>query len=226
MCGRTTLTVTADDLERAFGYPAPVGYRPRFNIAPSQELLAIGGEESGEGFRSLRWGLVPSWADDPRIGSRMINARAETIATKPAFRQAFARRRCLVVVDGFYEWRTEPGRKRPHRIRLRTEAPFTLAAIWERWKGGSEPLESCAIVTTAANPVVDAIHARMPVIVPPADRRRWLDPGAAATQLRSLLRPYEGEDLEAYEVSILVNNPANDNPACIEPLTPPLPPEG
>lgn len=216
MCGRTTLTITADDLERTFGYEVPADYRPRYNVAPTQNQLAIVEGEGGAGFRELYWGLVPWWSDDPGIGSRLINARAESLFEKPAFRDSAKERRCLIVVDGFYEWQAATGGKRPHRIHRVDDRPFTLAGIWDRWKGGGEVLESCSIVTTKPNSVVEPLHDRMPVIIEPDDRKRWLlssDPD----QLRELLVPGDESQLAAYEVSRAVNDTANDSPACIEP---------
>ena len=218
MCGRTTLTITPDDLERAFGYTVPAGYRPRYNIAPTQPLLAIADGEGGARFRSFRWGLVPFWAQDLAIGNRMINARAETVPEKPAFRTCFENRRCLIVIDGFYEWRAGPEGRRPYRIRLSSGVAFTLAGLWDRWTRGAEPVESCTILTTTANPMMGAIHDRMPVIVPPEDRERWLSRESDSADLLDLLQPYRGADLEAYEVSTLVNSPANDRPECLDPV--------
>lgn len=222
MCGRALLTVSGDDLEQTFGYRVPAGYRPRYNIAPSQPVLVLRDADGARRFDLLSWGLVPSWAKADAPLRPMINARAETIATKPMFRTAFARQRCLVVIDGFYEWQASPGGKRPHLIQFRDRAPFTLAGIWERWEGGEAPLESCAIVTTEASDSISALHDRMPVILPPADRDAWLHPGASRSELESLLRPYRADDLEYYEVSTLVNSPANDRPECLDRVDPPL----
>jgi putative SOS response-associated peptidase YedK len=222
MCGRTTLTITPDDLHRAFGAVVPADYRPRYNIAPSQPLLALHGSGAGRALSFFRWGLVPFWADDPGIGNRMINARGETIAGKPAFRAAFAKRRCLIVIDGFYEWRAATGGKRPYRVCRTDRGPFTVAGVWERWDGPAGVLESCAIVTTSANAMMAPIHDRMPVIIPSDRRDLWLAPDAARGELEPMLCPYPGADLEAYEVSRVVNSPANDRPECIEPLEPPL----
>jgi putative SOS response-associated peptidase YedK len=218
MCGRTTLTITADDLQRTFGYTPPAGYRPRFNVAPSQDLLALRERKGEKGFAELRWGLVPFWATDPAIGSRLINARAESLATKAAFREAFDRRRCLVVVDGFYEWRSGPAGRRPHWIHQKDRRPFTLAALWERWRHETEVIESCAIVTCPANRLMEPIHDRMPVIIPVEHRNEWMDPEAPHDGLKRLLGPYDGEDLEVYEVSTLVNSPANNTEECVEPV--------
>ena len=218
MCGRTTLTISAEDLRRTFGYTVPAGYRPRYNIAPSQNLLAIRDGRGGRELVELRWGLVPFWADDPSIGNRLINARSETIGTTPAFREAFERRRCLLVVDGFYEWQRGPGGKRPFRIHKARGDAFTLAGLWERWKRDGELIESCTIVTCPPNALVRPLHNRMPVIIPSERREEWLSAESPHEELLELLQPYAGHDLGAYEVSSLVNNPANDVEACIEPV--------
>lgn len=218
MCGRTTLTITPKDLERTFGFPVPPEYRPRYNIAPTQQLLAIGELNGESGFRNYRWGLVPFWAKDLSIGNRLINARSETVMEKPAFRAAFAKRRCLVVVDGYYEWRIGPTGKRPHRIRSTSGEAFTLAGIWELWGRGGEAIESCTILTTRASSALESIHDRMPVIIGVGEREKWLSAGAAADALIPLLAPYAGDDLNAYEVSTLVNSPANDVEDCVEPV--------
>lgn len=219
MCGRYTLKASADELQKAFGFALPAGHRPRFNIAPSQEVLAFTEDDDGRWRpRLFRWGLVPFWADDPSIGNRMINARAETVAEKPAYRNAFTRRRCVVVADGFYEWQRAPGGKRPMRMRLRADRPFGLAGLWERWDKRGPALETCTILTTGPNPLMRAIHDRMPVILDAEGCRGWLRSEAPSEELLALLRPYAGDDLEAYEVSSLVNSPAHDLPECLNPV--------
>lgn len=218
MCGRYSLKASPDELKRALGLEAPPGYHPRYNIAPTQEVLAVTAEEDGTHPRLLRWGLVPFWADDPAIGNRMINARAETVAEKPAYRGAFARRRCLVVADGFYEWQRGPDGKRPMRIHKRSDEPFVFAGLWERWDKRGRPLETCTILTTAASPLMAPIHDRMPVILDGPGREAWLSPASGPETLLPLLRPYGADDLEAYEVSTLVNNPSHDIPECLDPV--------
>jgi putative SOS response-associated peptidase YedK len=218
-------------VRRVFGFAERPNLAPRVNIAPSQEVAAVrlGPGEAGRGGRHfvwLRWGLVPSWAKDPGIGNRMINARAETVAEKPAFRAAFRARRCLLLADGFYEWKTESGRKQPYRITLADAGPFAFAGLWERWadpQGGARggaTIESCTIITTVANPRLKAIHPRMPVILDPAAVEPWLDPETPGAEARALLRPYPAEALIHYRVSPRLNSPANDDPALIEPLDP------
>ncbi len=171
-------------------------------------------------FVFLHWGLVPSWAEDPKIGNRMINARAETAADKPSFRTAMRRRRCLIVADGFYEWKTVGKRRQPMFIHLRDGRPFAFAGLWEAWEGaGHSTLESCTILTTAANDLVRPIHDRMPVIVAPPDYARWLDPAVQQSEaVVPLLRPYPAEEMEAYAVSPRVNSPARDDEGCLEKL--------
>jgi putative SOS response-associated peptidase YedK len=188
---------------------------PRYNIAPSQEVLAVrilpdSGEREGT---LLRWGLIPSWAKDPGIGNSLANARADTIAEKPAFRSAFKKRRCLVVADGFYEWGTGDGGKIPYYFQLQDGEPFAFAGLWERWEKGEEPVESCTLITTEANGVVGRVHNRMPVILEPDDYDRWLDPNEQ--DAKELLRPLPDDALISYAVSKLVNNPRNERPECI-----------
>jgi len=218
MCGRITLRITADELHSAFGFVAPPDYRPRYNIAPSQGILALASGEAGSELRTFRWGLVPSWARDPAIGSRLINARGETVAEKPAFRSAFGRRRCLVLADGFYEWQRSGPVKRPHLLHLRSGEPFTLAGLWEVWSRVGRTIESCTIITTEANSLVAPVHDRMPVILGPGERERWMAPDATRAELKGLLRAYPEGEMDLYEVSTVVNSPANDSPECAEPL--------
>lgn len=218
MCGRFTLKAGPEEIQGAFGTAPPPGYRPRYNIAPSQEVLAITAEEDGRRARYLRWGLVPFWARDPAIGNRMINARGETLADKPAYRNAFAHRRCLVLADGFYEWQRRPEGKRPMRVRYRGERPFALAGLWERWGTGAHPLETCTIVTTGPNALMEPIHDRMPVVLDGEGVEQWLRPDAPRDELLALLRPCPPDGLEVYEVSTLVNSPAHDLPECLDPV--------
>ena len=217
MCGRYSLTTPAEHLVEVFDVP-PVtfDYRPRYNIAPTQDVPVVASDRRGKRLGLLRWGLVPAWADDPAIGSRMINARAETLLDKPSFREAAVSRRCLVPADGFYEWAKEGGRKGPHWIHSPDREPLGFAGLWERWySDGSEPLYSMAIITVDANEGIRHLHHRMPAIVPRANRKAWLDTQTPVADALSLLKPYEGA-LEAYPVSTLVNSPANDEPGCID----------
>ncbi len=219
MCGRFVLFASPDMLQAEFDLAAPpTGLTPRYNIAPTQPVAVIAnkGERSIEMFT---WGLIPSWAKERSIGSRMINARAETLAEKPAFRAAFRKRRCLIVADGFYEWKKEGTGKTPMFIRLASQRPFAFAGLWEYWQPpGAEPVLSCTIITTDANALVSPIHDRMPVILPASAYDLWLDPAPREpAALMALLHPFEDEPMEAIVVSRLVNSPANEGPVLVEP---------
>ena len=193
--------------------------QPNYNVAPTQEVPAVVAGNGGGDRRleMLRWGLIPSWADDPGIGARMINARSETVAEKPSFRRAFKERRCLIPADGFYEWQKTNGGKQPHYIRMKNGRPFAFAGLWESWKGDGNEIRSCTILTTNPNDVAGEIRNRMPVILPPEGYEVWLDPDVRETdQLLSLLAPYPPSDMEAYPVSRRVNSPSNNEPSCVE----------
>jgi putative SOS response-associated peptidase YedK len=220
MCGRFSLKSTPDTLERIFGHVAPPGYGPRYNVAPTQEVLGIVSGEGPERPAMLRWGLIPFWAKDPSIGNKLINARAENIREKPAYRNAFRNRRCVILADGFYEWQKRPDGKHPMWIRPRGSEPFALAGLWERWDRGDEPIVSCTILTTDANPFMQAIHDRMPLILSEAARREWLAERAEEPDLPALIAAARDVELGAHEVSTLVNSPANDLPECIDPIDP------
>lgn len=218
MCGRSSLAAEPGTLASylaTVGVHEKVEWRPRWNIAPTQDQLVVTARDGGRVAAPTRWGLVPSWAKDVEIGNALINCRAETIASKPAFRDAFRRRRALVVVDGFYAWRVNgDGSKSPMRIRRADGAPFTFAGLWEHWTRGEAPLITCSIVTTTPNALMEPIHHRMPVILANSAQDVWLAPEADADELASLLVPYAGDDFEAYEVSPMVNSPRNDRPEC------------
>jgi len=223
MCGRYVLCITSDELAEAFDIHSPPRLAPRYNIAPTQDApvirrLGAGAPRTAE---MLHWGLVPFWADDPNIGARMINARAESVADKPAFRAAFRRRRCLVPANGFYEWVETGEGTRPVFIRRRDRKPIAFAGLWERWKESddAEPLESYVIITGAPNDLIKRLHDRMPVILPRAAHNDWLDPdNDDADALSALLRPSDAGALEAYPVTRRVNSPRNDDAALIEPV--------
>jgi putative SOS response-associated peptidase YedK len=191
----------------------------QFNIAPTQTVAAVRVAKGGQReLCQLRWGLVPQWADDLNVGSRMINARADSVATKPAYREAFRSRRCLVVADGFYEWQKSGRRKQPYYLRLKDDGPFGFAGVWERWSRSGQTIESCSIITTDANELVAGIHDRMPVIIPPEAYDLWLSPETQEIELlQSLLRPYRASEMIAYPVSSRVNSPACNEPECIRP---------
>ncbi len=221
MCGRFTLAVNPEQLQQQFGLaePPPKELVPRYNIAPTQAVAVVPNAEERR-LELFQWGLIPSWAKDPAIGNRMINARAETLAEKPAFRAALKRRRCLVVADGFYEWKKEDGRKLPMHIHMADGQPFAFAGLWEVWQPpDGSVIKTCTIITTDANALVAPIHNRMPVILAPGDYDRWLDPRELpADQTLPLLRPFDARALRAVPVSPQVNNPANDSPECVAPL--------
>ncbi|MEN6298963.1 MAG: SOS response-associated peptidase [Anaerolineaceae bacterium] len=220
MCGRYSLTADASAIQELFPFLSIlVNLQPRFNIAPSQPVAAI----PNDGKQTLdyfKWGLVPSWAKDPEIGNRLINAKAETLAEKPSFRNAFKYHRCLILADGFYEWAKANGGKTPIYIRLASQKPFAFAGLWDIWHAtdGSE-LRSCTIITTSANSLVEKFHNRMPVILPADKMLEWINPEPGKPeQLSKLLNPYPAEEMIAYPVSRLVNNPANESPECIIPV--------
>ena len=219
MCGRYSLVADMSELALRFDFEGGGETRPpRFNIAPTQEVLAVTRDsgDSRNAARAMRWGLIPFWAKDPSIGNRMINARAETVDTSPAFRRAFERRRCLVVADGFYEWLKVGKERVPMRVSLSSGEPFAFAGLWETWRSpDGEPLASCTIITTTPNAVMEPVHNRMPVILPRNAEGVWLGLRQARGQQqssRNCLSPYVGPGLEVYEVSKLVNSPRNDTP--------------
>lgn len=220
MCGRFTLTADLTLLTERFHFdPADLAYTPSYNIAPSQPILTVINDGTHNRASYLRWGLVPSWAKDPSIGHRMINARAETVAEKPSFRQALQRRRCLILADGFFEWRQSGSTKTPMYIRLHEQPPFAFAGLWDTWYDSTgTPLATCTIVTTAANVLVAPIHHRMPVILSPEAETAWLDRHLTTPEdLIAWLTPYVPEGMEAYAVSPAVNSPRHNAPDCITP---------
>jgi len=222
MCGRFTMATPGQTIAELFRLDETPELSPRFNIAPTQAVAAVRARrDGGRELVALTWGLVPSWAKDRAMGARMINARAETVAEKPAFRAALRVRRCLVLADGFYEWQKLGTRKQPHHIRLRDGRPFAFAGLWERWAPpGAEPVESCTIITTTPSALVAPIHDRMPVILAADAIGTWLDPSAREpAAIVSLLRPYPADEMVAYPVSLRVNNPGADDPSCVAPLT-------
>lgn len=218
MCGRYTLRTPVETLAEEFGITGSLPEIPAsFNIAPTQEVAAVLEEDENRKLEMLRWGLIPSWADDPAVGNKMINARSETAAEKPSFRTAFRKRRCLILADGFYEWQKSNGGKQPYYIRMEDESPFALAGLWEVWDKHGEEIRSCTILTTDANEKVGEVHHRMPVILPSETYDLWLDPDMRETEpLLDLLRPYPEDVMEAYPVSRFVNSPSNDDERCVE----------
>lgn len=245
MCGRYTSTSTVAELAEVFDVDDVRAEEmpARYNVAPTLAVYAVALSKRAAGdtdkgphraLGTFRWGLIPSWAKDPAVGNRMINARAEGITAKPAYREAVARRRCLIPADAFYEWQRrtnpdgKPAGKLPYAVRRRDGGPMALAGVWEVWRPGghpgAEPLRTCAIITTSANEVMAPIHDRMPVILEPGDWSAWLDPGTDMAAIEALMVPAATGVLEAFRVSTLVNNVANDGPELLEPL--PEPPGG
>ena len=223
MCGRFTQTASPEVIAEQFKITNPPLFTPRYNIAPSQPIAAIriDPDRATRTLVMLRWGLIPSWAKDPKIGNQCINAKAETVAEKPSFRSAFKKRRCLVIATGFYEWQVQGRAKQPIWIGLRSKRPFAFAGLWEQWKPPEgEPLETCTVITTEPNDLMAPIHNRMPVILSPASYDQWLDLSFQQIEpLKALLRPYPSEELTAYPVSTLVNNPRHDASQCLEPVS-------
>ncbi|HJT56356.1 MAG TPA: SOS response-associated peptidase [Ktedonobacteraceae bacterium] len=212
MCGRYTLTVNLKTVAETFGVPATLDTKPRYNVAPTQEVVSIMRNGSAH-MAWLRWGLIPSWAKDEAIGSKMINARAETLVEKPSFRGLLRSKRCLIVADGFYEWKQEHGTKAPWYITLKDQEPFAFAGLWDHWKSpDGQQILSCTIITTQPNDVVAPIHDRMPAILLPDARDLWLNPDMRDDhQLTQLLVPYPSDLMTARPVSRLVNDPKRDS---------------
>jgi putative SOS response-associated peptidase YedK len=203
-----------------FRYAGMPNFPPRYNIAPTQPIAIVRLMDGQRQLALVRWGFIPSWVKDPKTVSLMFNARGETAAEKPAYRNAMKRRRCLVPADGFYEWKREGERKRPHWIRRKDGKPLAFAGLWEAWTGpNGEELETAAIVTTAANDTLKPLHDRMPVVVAPDAFDLWLDPNADPKIAASLMTPAPDDLLEACEVSSAVNRVANDDPALLTPAT-------
>jgi putative SOS response-associated peptidase YedK len=215
MCGRFTLFEPDAILSKEFGAPIQFDLKPRYNVAPSQQVAAVRSRpDSGKReFTLLRWGLIPSWAKDASIGNKMINARAETVAEKPSFRNAIRHRRCLVPMNGFFEWSKRGIHKQPHFIALSDKRVMAVAGLWERWEGQEgSPIESCTLLTTEANDLIAPMHDRMPVIVSPEDYELWLNAsGQDLAALQPLLTPYPSGEMFERPVSLRVNNPSADD---------------
>ncbi|MEM8780386.1 MAG: SOS response-associated peptidase [Cyanobacteria bacterium P01_G01_bin.49] len=219
MCGRFTLTCDAVRITVFFQLATVPKLRPRYNIAPSQLIATIvQQEQEAKQLRLMKWGLIPGWAKDPKIGHRLINARAETLSEKPSFRSAFKRRRCLIVADGFYEWQQTKTGKQPYYIQFKNQQLFAFAGLWEIWHSEkNEEIESCSIITTKANELIKPIHHRMPVILSPNTYSQWLDPTVTSIdKVQSFLAPYDSADMEVYQVSEKVNRSTYDQPDCFQ----------
>jgi putative SOS response-associated peptidase YedK len=222
MCGRFTLSLDPGEVRAELGVnEVPEEFFRRYNVAPTQPVAVLRDADNRR-IEAFKWGLIPSWAKDPEIGSRMINARSETLSEKPSFRSAFARRRCLVLADGFYEWdkiSARKGAKTPYHIHLKDRKLMTFAGLWEVWQPKEgEPVYSCTIITCPANELVGKLHDRMPVILSPEDRWAWVGASANAGELQALLAPYPAAEMALTPVSTRVNSPAYDAPDCIAPL--------
>ena len=216
MCGRFTLTATIGEILNRFDIQAFLeeeNYLPSYNIAPSQSVLAVINDGSKNRMGFLKWGLIPPFASDTAIGNKMINARAETLVEKPSYRNAFKKKRCLIVADSFFEWKLHENKtKTPMRFKLKSNDLFAMAGIWESWKApDGRPLYSCSVITTRPNDLMKDIHDRMPVILMPDDEKIWLDPTISdPSYLHQFLKPFDEQQMEAYEVSSLVNSPKNN----------------
>ena len=223
MCGRFTLSASPTSLTDTFpGFELPDQLTPRYNITPTQNVAVVANNNPGK-IDLFRWGLIPSWAKDPTIGNRMINARSETLSQKPSFRTAYRRWRCLILADGYYEWRKEPdgGAKTPFYIRMASEKPFAFAGLWEQWQLAADAVAvlSCTIITGPANEMLEQIHHRMPVILDYDAYDLWLEPNnQPPAEMNHLLKPYPADAMTAYAVSRLVNQPRNDRAECILPV--------
>jgi putative SOS response-associated peptidase YedK len=221
MCGRYSSHLPPDEIARIFRLDTIPNLPARYNVAPTQPVPVVRRRTDGRReLVQLRWGLIPAWAEEASIGNKLINARAETVATKPSFRDAFAKRRCLVVTSAFYEWDKRASPKQPWCITLKDAKPFGFAGLWERWRDPAEGevIETTTIITGEANELVDPIHNRMPVIIAQADHDAWLAPETPRNRLLALLRPYPADRMRAYPVSTRVNSVRNDEAAILEPL--------
>ena len=223
MCGRFTLTVDPAELQDTFtDFIFPPKFAPRFNIAPSQPVLAIPNDGANAADFFI-WGLIPMWAKDPSIGNRLINARGETVAEKPSFRGSFKYKRCLILVDGFYEWQTNPGIKikTPYYIHMKDRKPFVFAGLWDSWESSDgSSLKTCTIITTTPNEIMAPIHDRMPVILHPRDYAKWLDVSPQTPEsLLPIIKPFPADNMAAHPVSTLVNKPANVSPELVVPAS-------
>ena len=221
MCGRYTIIAKAEEIEKRFNVEVPPAYTPRYNAAPSQILPVITNQHP-DGLSFFHWGLIPRWAKDKSISSKLINARAETITEKASFKNAVKHRRCLVLADGFYEWK-QSGKKLkvPYRIFLSSKQLFSFAGLWEEYEDDEEnTIHTFTIITTTANPAISKIHERMPVILKPENEKSWLNSAISTEEHLELLKPYQEELMSFHTISPLVNKVSNDNPQLIVPAPP------
>jgi putative SOS response-associated peptidase YedK len=218
MCGRFAQRTDPKRLAREFKLGEVPEIEPRYNIAPTQDILGVIEAADGREMKFFKWGLIPSWAKDTAMGARLINARSETVEEKPAFREAFKKRRCIIPADGFYEWQKTEGRKQPFFFQMHDERPFGFAGLWERWQGSAGQLiESCTILTTEANEALRPVHDRMPVILHSDDYELWLDEDVRQRErLKDLLRPFPSSEMMSHPVSAAINSPRNQGATLIE----------
>jgi putative SOS response-associated peptidase YedK len=219
MCGRITLTLSLEEVADRYNVAEKIEWTPRYNIAPQQPVPVIINDGRNH-LELFRWGLIPFWAEDPAVGNRLINARAETVESKPSFRHSFRRQRCLILADGFYEWKKEGNKKRPFHFLLHSQEIFGFAGLWDAWKNPEgKVIRTCTIITINSNELVSHVHDRMPVILPRDKEELWLDPlRTDVPELKSVLLPYPADLMEFYEVSAYVNSITHDDPECIKPL--------
>lgn len=217
MCGRVTLTLSGQEIAEIYKVIEEIEWTPKYNIAPTQQIPVIINDGKNH-LKLFQWGLIPFWAKDRSIGNKMINARSETVDTKPSFRHSFQNKRCLILADGFYEWRREGRSKTPYRITIPGRKVFGFAGIWDSWRGPEgQTIDTCSIITTAANELMSTLHDRMPVILEQNKEQTWLNPSITdPLQLKPLLTPYPSGMMNAYQVSSLVNSPKNDSEECIQ----------
>lgn len=221
MCGRFTLHTSKEVIESELDVEMPE-LDPSYNIAPTQQVLALAANNQKRKAGFLQWGLIPHWSKDTKVGSKMINARSETVDEKPSFKKLLPSRRCLIIADGFYEWKKQNNHKQPYHITVNGGEVFTFAGLWDRWIGEDQEIITCTMLTTNANHLMSDIHERMPVILDKEARETWLNPSVKDTaELKELLLPYDSAKMEAYPISNKVNNPRNNYPGLIESLTDP-----
>lgn len=221
MCGRFSLAATSDEIAQHFELETVPDLSPHYNIAPSQTVatVVVLKDKSHRQFQQMRWGLIPSWAKDSKIGNRLINARVETVTEKPSFRNSIRRKRCLIIADGYYEWQKQPGGKQPYYFQLRGQ-PFAFAGLWDTWKTSDGEIVSCTLLTTDASEQVSPVHHRMPIIVPPRTYSQWLDPTLTnPDEVLPLLESDIYQGLTSHPVSFKVNSPINDSPECIRSIS-------
>jgi putative SOS response-associated peptidase YedK len=218
MCGRYNLHTNMRKIAEAFGLADLPDIRPRYNVAPTQQILTFMLRNGRREAQLRHWGLIPSWATDPSIGNKMINARADGIDKKPSFRSAFKKSRCLIPADGFYEWAKVGKTKQPYLFRMKSGEPFAFAGLAEHWRRGELVIDSATIITGEPTSLTGDVHDRMPVILDSSDYDTWLSPETPPPEALELLRPYSADAMECFPVSTLVNSPKNEKPECIVPL--------